>query len=252
MYYGTSTVVESTDVNARISAANKLFGSAKATFWRNSNIPFALRMRFYKAIIVNVLLWGCESWAIKSKEAHALRVFQFRCLRSILNINVMHKVSRERILELCQIQDIIQVMDLRRMRWIEKLSYMDVNSRVPRLLFSCWLYGNDYVRNTKPLKTIAHSHTDSLRRIAKASLAAGEQMIAPFDTHPKMKSLEKNGSSQHLFTLSSLSVSCYLGYMSTTAGSDLSHIFTGMLPVHIYTFYFLHFSLPDYVDPINI
>ena len=94
----------------------------------------------------------------------------------------MHKVSRERILESCQIQDkIIQVMDLRRMRWIEKPSYMDVNSRVPRLLFRCWLYGNDYVRNTKPLKTIAHSYTNSLRRIARASLAAGEQMIEPFE-----------------------------------------------------------------------
>ena len=55
-------------------------------------------MRFYKAIIVNVLLWGGESWAIKSKKVHDLRVFQFRCLRCILKINIMHKVSRMRIL----------------------------------------------------------------------------------------------------------------------------------------------------------
>ena len=66
---------ECNDVQARIKAANKLFGSAKATFWSNSRVPFGLRMRFYKAIIVNVLLWGGESWAIKSKEVHDLRVF---------------------------------------------------------------------------------------------------------------------------------------------------------------------------------
>ena len=90
---------ECNDVQARIKAANKLFGSAKATFWSNSRVPFELRMRFYKAIIVNVLLWGCESWAIQSKEVHNLRVFQFRCLRSILKINVMHKVLRVRILD---------------------------------------------------------------------------------------------------------------------------------------------------------
>ena len=49
-----------------------------------------------------------------------------------------------------------------------------------RLLFSCWLYGRVYIRDSKPLKTIAHSHNDSLRRIAKASLTGGEQMIEPF------------------------------------------------------------------------
>ena len=46
------------DVEARIKSANKLFGSAKATFWSNARVPFELRMRFYKAIVVNILLWG--------------------------------------------------------------------------------------------------------------------------------------------------------------------------------------------------
>ena len=168
------------DIEARIKAANKLFGSAKATFWSNSRVPFALRMRFYKAIMVNVLLWGCESWAIQSKEVQALRVFQFRCLRSILKINVMHKISRAKILEMCQVQDIIQTMDLRRARWVEKLSYMDF-TRCPRLLFGCWLYGRVYHRDSKPLKTIGQSHTDSLRRIGEASfLEEGVAAKAPY------------------------------------------------------------------------
>ena len=68
------------DVEARIKSANKLFGSAKATFWSNARVPFELRMRFYKAIIVNVLLWGCESWAIQSKEVQAIRVTRFAIL----------------------------------------------------------------------------------------------------------------------------------------------------------------------------
>ena len=144
---------ETKDVEARIKSANKLFGSAKATFWSNARVPFELRMRFYKAIVVNILLWGCESWAIQSKEVQALRVFHFCCLRTILKINVMHKVSRVKILEMCQVQDIIQTMDLRRARWIEKLSYMDFN-RCPPLLFRCWMYGKACHRDSKPLKTI--------------------------------------------------------------------------------------------------
>jgi len=128
----------------------------------------------------HILLWGCESWTIQSKEVQALRVFQFRCLRTILKINVMHKVSRATILEMCQVQDIIQTMDLRRARWIEKLSHMDF-TRCPRLLFGCWMYGRVYHRDSKPLKTIGHSHTDSLRRIGEASfLERGVAAKAPF------------------------------------------------------------------------
>ena len=98
------------DVEARIKSANKLFGSAKATFWPNARVPFELRMRFHKAIVVNMLLWGSESWATQSKEVQALRVFQFCCLRTILKINVMHKILRATILEMCRVQDIIQTM----------------------------------------------------------------------------------------------------------------------------------------------
>ena len=123
---------------------------------------------------------SCESWATQPKEVQALRAFQFRCLRTILKINVMHKISRATILEMCQVQDIIQTMDLRRARWIEKLSHMDF-TRCPRLLFGCWLYGRVYHRDSKPLKTIGHSHTDSLKRVGEASfLEDGVATIAPF------------------------------------------------------------------------
>ena len=190
---------ECNDVQARIKAANKLFGSAKATFWSNSRVPFGLRMRFYKAIIVNVLLWGGESWAIKSKEVHDLRVFQFRCLRSILKINIMHKVSRVRMLEMCQVQDVIQTMDLRRIKWLEKLSFMDF-TRCPRLLFGCWMYGKVYHRNGKPLKTIGHSHTDSLKRIGEASLLEnGTTAKAPFVR--KQRGITVNPQVRDLFRL---------------------------------------------------
>ena len=43
------------------------------------------------------------------------------------------------------------------------------------------MYGKVYHRDSKPLKTIGHSHTDSLRRIGEASfLEEGTTAIAPF------------------------------------------------------------------------
>ena len=71
------------DIEARIKSANKLFGSVKSTFWSNARVPFALRMRFYKAIIVNVLLWGCESWAIQPKEMREISYF----IKSVIDLH---------------------------------------------------------------------------------------------------------------------------------------------------------------------
>ena len=54
-------------------------------------------------------------------------------------------------------------------------------TRCPRLLFGCWLCGRVYHRDSKPLKTIGHSHTDSLRRIGEASfLERGVATKAPY------------------------------------------------------------------------
>ena len=140
--------------------------------------------------------------AIKAKEVRALRVFQFRCLRTMLKINVMHKVRNNAILELCKIPDIIKTMDLRRARWIEKLSYMCPRTRVPRLLFGCWMYGLVYHRDGKPFKTVAHSHADSLRRIAEASLLEDDvQIMAPFAIADSGRSIEVSTRVKPLFEL---------------------------------------------------
>ena len=100
---------------------------------------------------------------------------------------------------MCQVQDIIQTMDLRRIKWLEKLSFMDF-TRCPRLLFGCWMYGKVYHRNGKPLKTIGHSHTDSLKRIGEASLLEnGTTAKAPFAR--KQRGITVNPQVRDLFRL---------------------------------------------------
>jgi hypothetical protein len=45
-------------------------------------------LRTYKAIIVNLLLWGCESWALKAEDRRHIKVFHHRSLRQMLNIMI--------------------------------------------------------------------------------------------------------------------------------------------------------------------
>ena len=59
--------------------ANKLFGSAKATFWRQHSLR--VENEILQGYHRQHTALGLRELDFKSKEAHALRVFRFRCLR---------------------------------------------------------------------------------------------------------------------------------------------------------------------------
>jgi hypothetical protein len=42
-----------------------------------------IKIRIYKTIILPVVLYGCETWSLKLREEHRLRVFGIRVLRRI-------------------------------------------------------------------------------------------------------------------------------------------------------------------------
>jgi hypothetical protein len=42
-----------------------------------------LKVKIYKATILPVVLYGCETWSLTLKEEHKLRVFENRVLRGI-------------------------------------------------------------------------------------------------------------------------------------------------------------------------
>jgi hypothetical protein len=46
--------------------------------FRCKDISSNLWLRTYNAIIVNLLLWGCESWALKEEDQRRIEVFHHR------------------------------------------------------------------------------------------------------------------------------------------------------------------------------
>ena len=55
---------ETMDVAERIKVARDVFGAVQKNFYGNTGIPLHLRIRWFKAIVSNVLLWGYESWTL--------------------------------------------------------------------------------------------------------------------------------------------------------------------------------------------
>ena len=71
------------DITERISQARRLFNSMNRQVFSNKKIRMDIRRRLYQAIVVNIALWGCESWALKEENRAKLETFHHSCLRRI-------------------------------------------------------------------------------------------------------------------------------------------------------------------------
>ena len=84
----TEDLDDTNDVNRRIQQATAAFYSLNKNVLRNIDIPIKLQLRTYETIVLNLLLWGCESWALKESNREKLVVCHHRFLCRMLNISI--------------------------------------------------------------------------------------------------------------------------------------------------------------------
>jgi hypothetical protein len=76
-------LIEEADIERKISKASQAMG-ALANLWRNPYIDLKTKHSFFLAIPINLVLWGCESWALKESTFQKLDSFLHRSVRRIL------------------------------------------------------------------------------------------------------------------------------------------------------------------------
>jgi hypothetical protein len=96
---------------------------------QNSNLYFLfpktsnVKIRIYETIILPVVLYGCETWALILSEEHRLRVFGNRVVRRIFGpkrdevIGGWIKLRNEELCNLYSSPSINRMIKSRRMRW---------------------------------------------------------------------------------------------------------------------------------------
>jgi hypothetical protein len=83
------------DIKARIAAANASMGALKE-IWSNTNLDTYNKYLLFRAIPMNLLLWGCETWSLRQSLLDKLEVFLHKSIRRILKIS-MFQVKDEKI-----------------------------------------------------------------------------------------------------------------------------------------------------------
>jgi hypothetical protein len=88
-----------------------------------------LKIKIYKAVILPVVLYGCETWSLTLREEHRLRVFQNRELREIFGSKrkedgSWRKLHNDELHSQNSLPNIVRVIKSRRMRGAEHVARM--------------------------------------------------------------------------------------------------------------------------------
>jgi hypothetical protein len=103
--YLSQNLSDDTDIELRIIAATKNFNALGRTIFRNRKIKLELRCQMYMAITVNILLWGCDTWALMKSQLTKLRSFHHKCARQLFQVKE-HKIKNEVYLKKTKLQPI--------------------------------------------------------------------------------------------------------------------------------------------------
>jgi len=83
-----------------------------------------INIKIYRTITLPVVLYGCESWSLTLREECRLRVFENRVLRRILVNGEWRNLHNEELYDLYSSPNIIWVIKLRRMKWVEHVTHI--------------------------------------------------------------------------------------------------------------------------------
>ena len=72
------------DIQNRVLNASKAMGALK-NFWDNPHVDLYSKFLIFRAIPLNLLLWGCETWSMRKQLMDKLEVFVHRSCRRILH-----------------------------------------------------------------------------------------------------------------------------------------------------------------------
>jgi len=89
-----------------------------------------LKIKIYRTIILQVVLYGCEAWSLTLREERKLRMFENMVLRRIFGprrdevTGEWRRLQNEELNDLYSSPNIVRVIKLRRMRWAGHVARM--------------------------------------------------------------------------------------------------------------------------------
>ncbi|XP_062513495.1 uncharacterized protein LOC134189273 [Corticium candelabrum] len=127
------------EVVERIQKASRTFCSWKCRVFTSRGFSKNTKLRVFRSLVMPVLLYGCETWAITQVDIRRLNTFHMRCIRSILGVSRLNKIRNSFNLKSAKEEPIECQIQHQRLQWLGYLQRMNV-SRPQKLLLRSKLH----------------------------------------------------------------------------------------------------------------
>jgi hypothetical protein len=121
------------DIKSRLNLENACYYSVQ-NLLSSHLISKDLKIKIYKTVILPVVLYGCETWSLTSREEHRLRVFENSVLRRTFipkreEDGSWRKLHNDELHNLYSSPNIVRVIKSRRIRWAGHVACMGGGER---------------------------------------------------------------------------------------------------------------------------
>jgi hypothetical protein len=131
------------DVEARVTAAGKAFGALSKCIFKSPDISLPAKREAYVALVLSILLYGCECWCLTEELWAKLRAFHHSCARRMCRISMWHtwkcRISSASVLQVLGLRSVRTYTVRRQLQWAGHMARMP-HHRLPRKLLTAWCY----------------------------------------------------------------------------------------------------------------
>jgi len=176
-YLGTiisSDLTDNADIARRIQQASKAFGSLREGVFCNQKHlnPNKIHRHLFSAIVINLLLWGCETWALTKQHQNRLNSCYNKWIRAMTGTKWKevreHRITNKSLREkLDNIDSFDEIYASRCFNWLEKLADMPAtisDSRLPRKLLGAWCHDGKRARG-HPRQTTRRAYLNLVKKL---------------------------------------------------------------------------------------
>lgn len=133
---------------------------------KDKNIALKIRKELYLALVVNIALWGCDSWALSATNRKKLATWHMYNVRSILNVIRWHcreyKESNAVHLRRLDILQMEKMIEIRQLRFLKKVAQMPTNRLTRQAICSQAHAGEDDKLSRGATITTRSTHRNSI------------------------------------------------------------------------------------------
>ena len=136
VYLGSEICADGTchsEVKRRIGMALSAFLSLKLSLWKRREISLKTKLRMLDAFVMSRLLYAAETWTVSATDLARLEAFHVFCLRRILRISWMDKVTNEEVRHWSNQSTLESRLRWKRMKWlghVERMAWV----RLPKMV----------------------------------------------------------------------------------------------------------------------